>query len=122
MQVFSDRRFRKVVEVTIYTVNLIAIIKLCLKLYEKLVILTAIYQLESSDYSKKREIIKYSIEVIFTIILLCYYTIFSFNINIIDRVMAAYIIISLYIIFELEFSYIFIVGLIIGLQSFIDRS
>lgn len=121
MHIFTSERIKQITKVIIYSLNFIIAIKLCLKSYQRLIALITIYWFGSSDQYERRDIIKYSVEVFFTIVLLCYYIVFLLNINTINRVVAAYIVISLYIVFELEFNYIFITGSVIGLQVIIDR-
>lgn len=119
MQLFTNERTKQLIKVIIYVINIITIVKLYLKLHQKLTTSMSVYYCENYNYENITEIIKYSIEIFSTIVLLCYYVIFSFNIDMVHDIIEAYIVVSLYILLELNFNYIFTIGIIVGLQLFI---
>ena len=122
MQLFTNERTKQPVKVIIYVINIITIVKLYLKLHQKLTTSMSVYYCENYNYENITEIIKYSIEIFSTIVLLCYYVVFSFNIDMVHDIIEAYIVVSLYILLELNFNYIFTIGIIVGLQLFIRSS
>lgn len=120
MQLSIDRRTDRMIRPIIYTTNFAIIVKACLKLHRALNVLTAMYQIDNLDHNEQGNIAKYIVEAIGSMMLIYYSITFSINIEIVYDMIVVYTVMSLYIIFKPQCSFIFIGMTILGLQSFID--